>query len=101
MWLLTIEEDKAAQMLHFCAFCMKTKRNVKRDMAFAEVEKVYEWGQVEDQDDKKKYKWLGQHFDLVHASDDSSKFEIQIKDYVPAQKKEKTIEDSQILAGFR
>jgi hypothetical protein len=104
MWLVSIEEDKSAQMLHFSAFCMGHKRTIKRDLPFDEARKVYEWGQIEETTDAKKYHWLGEQLQLVHPdADDKDKMEIWIKDYVaPKENKCKYSEQAAgVLDSFR
>lgn len=86
-------------MLHLAAYCVNTKKTIKRDCSFPEVEKVFEWAQLEESPPEKQYKWLG---DQLHFAESEGKREIQIKDYVP--KKEKTNpleEDGGVLLSFK
>lgn len=101
MWLLTIEEDKTSQVLHFCGFCTSTSRKITRDCSFAEAEQIYECFQMSDDTDAKKYQRLGDQLDLIHPDGDSSKLEIQIKDYHPDHKKEKPEQNLGILSSFK
>jgi len=100
-WLVTIEKDKSEQKVHLVGFDLTTKRSAKQVLSMDELQKIFAWAQLEEEDEKKKYKWLGDQLVCRPSDEDGSRWEIHIKDYDPQDKTPVKFEDFTILSEFR